>query len=435
MFVACVLMACGILPAATPPRFTVTTVFTSPNCTSAAASINEVGDVLYSACNGVSVWESATRRSVELLAAGFTHGCVYYYPTGLFNNSRQMIVISDYLSHCGIGGSSIRYAIAYGISGQSFSPYDTLTSINGAGEVASYGAGTYSISPDPADWDYQRSSGVPGFVSAMNDQGQLLVGAPYREAPGLAIVDPISATTTQLQLMKYAGTLNALGWAAGTDADQSVVLWDGNSERVLGRPFGPASKNVRVVSLSNRGWILGTSDQGVWLWSESGFNKLVDLLDSPLFSSPLPPGTSIVSAIGFSQAGAVAVTLRGTYSDVAAVVLEPVDPPPLPDTVLKRDAPPEMDGALESADCDAGFSGWVINRDRPRLNVTVELYDGATRIIAANFSGATRSDGTHTFRIALPESYRDSQPHAFAVRFGGTRTIVSLGTATLTCAP
>ena len=92
-----------------------------------------------------------------------------------------------------------------------------------------------------------------------------------------------------------------------------------------------------------------------------------------------------------------------------------------------------MDGLAESVTGD-GFTGWIINRDHPKLNVTVELYDG-TRIIGGAVSGAIRADGTHDFRIAIPPPYHDGQLHDFNLRFGGTATILNQASATLSCDP
>ena len=107
--------------------------------------------------------------------------------------------------------------------------------------------------------------------------------------------------------------------------------------------------------------------------------------------------------------------------------------PAPPDTVLERDSDPGMDGSGGIGRLRR-IGWWVINRDDPNVNVTVELYAGRL-IIGAAVSGRRRVDGTHNFEMAIPRAYLDGQPHEFNLRFGGTPTIVSGARATLTCDP
>ena len=419
--------------AADPPRFQVTTVVPYGGYCSRARAINEVGDVLYDSCGTVLAWNGVAQKPVVLLAkspGGIPGGCVNYYASGRFNNARQFVGWSDDLSHCGIGGSSRWYVIVYGVTTGSFDYYTTsLSAINGAGEIASNRGGNYVVSPDPADWNL-ASGGAPGSVTALNDSGQALVRTIDQGTAHAALVDLASGTII-FQTITSNAAMNARGWVAGADAStHGVFLWDGNDERALGVPLTPDNSNVLVKAISNDGWILGSSDRGFWLWMDEAFYRLDDQL-----LTPLPAGVKIQEAFGFSQAGAIAVTVASApySSDSSSLLITPINPPPPPDTVLKRDAGPQMDGTAESVSCD-GLAGWIINRDHPKLNVTVELYDG-TRIIGGAVSGSIRGDGTHDFKIAIPQAYHDGQAHDFNLRFGGTATIVNQASATLSCDP
>jgi hypothetical protein len=97
------------------------------------------------------------------------------------------------------------------------------------------------------------------------------------------------------------------------------------------------------------------------------------------------------------------------------------------------------EGYLDGAACDA-IVGWAWDRDRPNVSLTIDLYDGARRVLqfGANvfrpdLVSAKKGNGVHGFRIAPPPELQDGNPHQIVVKFADTA--MTIGTATtLKCA-
>jgi hypothetical protein len=86
----------------------------------------------------------------------------------------------------------------------------------------------------------------------------------------------------------------------------------------------------------------------------------------------------------------------------------------------------DYEGMLDTAD-SAELSGWAWDKNRPDEAVTVEIYDGDTRLaaFAANQSRPDlievgKGNGNHGFSYRLPAKLRDGWAHVFRVRVAGT---------------
>ena len=96
-------------------------------------------------------------------------------------------------------------------------------------------------------------------------------------------------------------------------------------------------------------------------------------------------------------------------------------------------------GYIDSASC-SGISGWVADRKRPNIPVTVTLWDGANQI-AATTANASRPDvgaaindnGLHGFSIPIPSTVANGVAHALQVRYETSSTQVTGAPTTLTC--
>ena len=360
-----VLAACASAAfAADPPRFRVTTVVPYGGYCSRAAAINEVGDVFYSSCGSLIVWDVGAQQPVALLAkAPATPGCISYDASGPFNSARQLVAVYHYLSRCGLGGGDTQRMIVYGVSTEMFDLPNIFVAIDGTGELAINYGGRYVISPDPADWQL-TSSGAPGFVTALNDNQQALtITTFYKETNHASLVDLAAGTTMIFQAITSVASMNARGWVAGTDASTqgpNVVLWDGNSERGLGVPLGSDNGHVQVNAISKDGWILGNSDQGVWLWIDEAFYKLQDLV-----LTPLPDGANIQNAVGFSQSGSIAVNLAQPYGSNSGVLLLTPTHQPATTPGHRPQARRRTPNGRHSGIGQLRWAGWLDHQSRP----------------------------------------------------------------------
>ena len=96
-------------------------------------------------------------------------------------------------------------------------------------------------------------------------------------------------------------------------------------------------------------------------------------------------------------------------------------------------------GYIDSASC-AGISGWIADRSRLNVPLTVTLWDGATQIASATANGA-RADvgavlgdnGLHAFSLSIPAGYSNSVSHSLQVRYESTSIQVPGSPVKLTC--
>jgi hypothetical protein len=96
-------------------------------------------------------------------------------------------------------------------------------------------------------------------------------------------------------------------------------------------------------------------------------------------------------------------------------------------------------GFVDSASC-GGVSGWVADRNRPGVPITVTIWDGATQIASVTANGL-RSDvgaylgdnGLHAFLLPIPSGYSDGAPHTLQVHYEGSTVPVPGSPVKLTC--
>lgn len=91
----------------------------------------------------------------------------------------------------------------------------------------------------------------------------------------------------------------------------------------------------------------------------------------------------------------------------------------------QADSGPTIEGNFEIAD-SRGIIGWAWDKVRPDVHLSVEIYDGETRlvILSANrfrpdLLHGGKGDGKHGFDFALPDSLKDGRRHTVHAKIAG----------------
>jgi len=99
---------------------------------------------------------------------------------------------------------------------------------------------------------------------------------------------------------------------------------------------------------------------------------------------------------------------------------------------------PGSGGYFDAIDCNQ-IAGWAWDATQPNTPITVDLYDGSTKIataLAAAYRGDLKAsgmgNGNHGFFYPTPASLKTGTAHTVSVMVGGTSTL--LGTRNVTCA-
>ncbi|WP_439558304.1 T9SS type A sorting domain-containing protein, partial [Dyadobacter sp.] len=100
---------------------------------------------------------------------------------------------------------------------------------------------------------------------------------------------------------------------------------------------------------------------------------------------------------------------------------------------------PAYAGSFESVGCDS-IRGFAWDKSYPAKALTVELLENDV-VIGSTSASLYRDDlkasgmgtGNYGFRIALPSSLKDGQPHSLSVRIKGTSVILDNSPRTITC--
>ncbi|HJQ27421.1 MAG TPA: hypothetical protein VKA60_26285 [Blastocatellia bacterium] len=87
---------------------------------------------------------------------------------------------------------------------------------------------------------------------------------------------------------------------------------------------------------------------------------------------------------------------------------------------------PAYEGFHDLTNCD-GIVGWAWDANQPNTPISVDIYDGATKIATIpadqfrqDLLDAGKGNGVHGFFYPLPPSYHDGHPHTFSVGIAGT---------------
>lgn len=106
-----------------------------------------------------------------------------------------------------------------------------------------------------------------------------------------------------------------------------------------------------------------------------------------------------------------------------------------------RAATPNYLGHHEMANCER-IAGWVWDKNQPAGLVSVDIYDGTTRLasVPANqfrqdLLDAGQGSGKHGFDYTVPERLRDGRPHSIEVKVAGTEFKLDNSPKSITCAP
>src|SRR5262249_18076569 len=104
-----------------------------------------------------------------------------------------------------------------------------------------------------------------------------------------------------------------------------------------------------------------------------------------------------------------------------------------------KSSAPVYQGFLDATDC-ASIRGWAWNSKNPAQTVSVDIYDGTTKIAtvaANNYRGdlvaAGICPGTHAFVYPTPENLKGGVSHSISVKFAGTTINLSSSPRTLNC--
>ncbi|HXD31420.1 MAG TPA: DUF6531 domain-containing protein [Pyrinomonadaceae bacterium] len=97
-----------------------------------------------------------------------------------------------------------------------------------------------------------------------------------------------------------------------------------------------------------------------------------------------------------------------------------------------------LEGYHDGANCDKIF-GWAWDQSQPNAAVSVDIYDGSTRIATGVPADQFRSDlsgkgnGFHAFNFPTPASLKNGQTHSITVKFFNTSTNLNTTPKPLTC--
>jgi hypothetical protein len=100
---------------------------------------------------------------------------------------------------------------------------------------------------------------------------------------------------------------------------------------------------------------------------------------------------------------------------------------------------PQYEGYLDGADCMT-IVGWAWDKNRPNTPVSVDIYDGSTRlativadIFRQDLLNARIGNGYHGFSYRLPSGLKDGQPRSILVRYSGTGINLGNSPRSITC--
>jgi subtilisin len=102
---------------------------------------------------------------------------------------------------------------------------------------------------------------------------------------------------------------------------------------------------------------------------------------------------------------------------------------------------PDYVGNIERIDCNT-ISGWVADRNRPNVAITVRIYDD-TKLVSTVTANQVRADlinflgdnGAHGFSISTPEAFKDGKAHTIRLRYETSTSTVTNGSKSITCGP
>jgi hypothetical protein len=112
-----------------------------------------------------------------------------------------------------------------------------------------------------------------------------------------------------------------------------------------------------------------------------------------------------------------------------------------PSTTAAVPGPPAYEGFHDVTNCQA-ISGWVWDRKRPDVPLSVQISDGGT-LLARVVAGTSRPDlvtqgkgnGQHSFRYPVPASLKDGKPHTVRISESQDNFQLQGTPKELTCSP
>ena len=97
------------------------------------------------------------------------------------------------------------------------------------------------------------------------------------------------------------------------------------------------------------------------------------------------------------------------------------------------------EGTQDLTNCE-GVYGWVWDKNQPNNVVSVEIYDGPTRLgtvqangLRSDLASAGKGDGRHAFNFPIPASLKDGRPHSIRAEVSGTGFKLGNSPQSLSC--
>jgi hypothetical protein len=324
-------------------------------------------------------------------------------------------------------------------------------------------------------WDFDVAQGLPAIpaepvVSAYH--GHNLAG-PFRFGAGELRRDPISGKWLHLYTFggvtktQTASSLAANLWSAPATVDDTTL-----------RDLVPAGTDPARASPYESGLHYGAIGDRTGLWMFAPVNYLgcssaylgLGIAPTELCTGAAPTVSSVSPGSGPTTGGTV-VTLSGSNLDCASAVTFGGTPATFVSrspnqvrvtapahaavtvnvslttpsgTATKTSAftysgPPAFGGFHEAINCHS-TRGWAWDANQPTTPITVDVYDGSTKIGSAtanlfrqNLLDAGIGDGRHGFGFNLPASVRSGASHSISVRYGGTSTNLGATPKSIDC--
>ena len=161
-------------------------------------------------------------------------------------------------------------------------------------------------------------------------------------------------------------------------------------------------------------------------------NLSFDATTRVISGTPIQQGTfTLTYSAKDSQHAPVPTTLTLTVN--------PGGGTPGPPPTSGNSGPGNYEGYLDIVNCNS-IQGWIWNRDKPNLPITVEFLNGTIIIgnIDANIyrddlKNAGKGNGVHGYNFSVPISLKDGKTHSISGRVPGSNYILKWSPKSLTC--
>ncbi|KAA9353426.1 DUF11 domain-containing protein [Larkinella humicola] len=235
-------------------------------------------------------------------------------------------------------------------------------------------------------------------------------GTSYTFANGSGVVGTPGETNTVL--VSSPGTYSVtVANASGCTASASVQV----SSNIVS-PSAPNLTSTTVTQGAPPVTLTADNCAGTLTWTGPGGSSGM----GPITVATSSPGTFIYEAT---------CTVNDCVGDPASVTV----------VVAAPAVTGSFDGFIYGADC-ATFRGWVWDRNKPNVVITIDILDGAT-VIATIPAGEFRQDllnagkgnGRHAFFWPIPDALKDGLPHSLSARVTGNSFVLKDSPKVLIC--